>query len=311
VLLGVRSVAGVDQRELVAELYRTPPAEFVAARNAKAAELKKAGEKELAAEVAKLRRHSPAHWALDVLAHTQRALVDTWADAADRVREAQRAAIEGRAGEDLREVLTELRRHTAALAEAAPDGAPVAELPATLAAVAASEEATAELRAGLLGAGLPADDSIFGGGTSAPARRAKKPAAKKPSTAKAPAPTKKAGHLRVVPSPRDDSKLRRQLDEATRAADDARTDLEMAEADADDAAAEESAAEAEVASTAEAIDTAREAVSAAESAHRDAKQRAAAAHKAQAAAEVRLERARAAAERAVAKVAAAQHALDD
>ena len=167
----MRSVAVVDQHELVAELYRTPPADFVAARNEKVADLKRAGQKELAAEIAKLRRHSPAHWALDVLAHTHRKAVGAWADTADRVRAAQRAAIEGRRGEDLRDVLAELRKHTAALADAAPDGAPVSELPGALAAIAASDEATAELRSGLLGAGLPADDSIFAGATSASPRR--------------------------------------------------------------------------------------------------------------------------------------------
>jgi hypothetical protein len=138
--------------ELAAELLRTPPAEFVAARNARVAELKAAGERELAARIARLRRPRPAEWALNVVAHADPDVVDAWADVADSVRAAQQDATGGKTRTDLREMLTEWRARTADVVAAAPDGASTGELTALLTEIGGSADATAALRAGLVGA---------------------------------------------------------------------------------------------------------------------------------------------------------------
>ena len=57
----------------VDDLYQRVPGEFVAARNQLVRELKKAGEKDRAAEVAKLRRPSVGAWAVNQLARRDRA----------------------------------------------------------------------------------------------------------------------------------------------------------------------------------------------------------------------------------------------
>ena len=54
------------------ELYALDPGDFVTARNELVKRLKKAGDKQLAAEVGKLRRPSPAAWAVNQLARRHR-----------------------------------------------------------------------------------------------------------------------------------------------------------------------------------------------------------------------------------------------
>jgi hypothetical protein len=138
----------VDERTVAAELLRVPPSEFVAARNARVAELKAGGDRELAEAVAKLRRHSAAEWALNVIAHEHPDLVGDWAAAAADARAAQESS-----SGNLRQALADWRATTAAVVRAAPRAAPKGELTAELTQIGGSPDATARFVAGLLGAG--------------------------------------------------------------------------------------------------------------------------------------------------------------
>ena len=153
---------------LLHPLLLTPPAEFVAARNALAKSLKAEGRRDDAAQVAAIRRPSWADWAVNSAARTQPDLATAFADAADAMRDAQTAAVEGRRADvagalrALRGRTTELaKRANASLADAgrSPD---IAELTERLAAVAADESATAQLRAAVLRSTTDGGDAIAG-----------------------------------------------------------------------------------------------------------------------------------------------------
>gem|GEM_PF-5719752 len=145
--------------DLLRWLYAHAPSEFVAARNAKVKELKGAGEREAAAAVAALRRHTPAEWALDVASAEEPDPVRRFAARAGAVRDAQAS------GQGLREALRDLRDVSAELTRAvvARSGVEAADVAAALAAAATSEAATAALLAGTLGAEqAEATDPLFG-----------------------------------------------------------------------------------------------------------------------------------------------------
>jgi len=87
----------------VDDLYGLPFDEFVPARNALARELRKAGKRDEAAEVAALRKPSVAAWAVDQLVRTQRQAVSELFDAGDALRAAQDDVLAGRGdGQSLR-----------------------------------------------------------------------------------------------------------------------------------------------------------------------------------------------------------------
>jgi hypothetical protein len=87
----------------VDDLYGLPFDEFVPARNALARELRKAGKRDEAAEVAALRKPSVAAWAVDQLVRTQRKAVSELFDAGDALRAAQDDVLAGRGdGQTLR-----------------------------------------------------------------------------------------------------------------------------------------------------------------------------------------------------------------
>ena len=243
--------------ELTAELFVTPPAEFVAVRNRFAKELKAAGRSELAARVAKLRRPSVTHWALNVAARSEPEIASAWADSAEVARAAQEAG----APTDMREALAALRAATAALVKVAGRHAPVGDVSIALAELAASPEQSQALRVGLLGADV----------RDVPAA----PGTRRRAVAKRPAGTPSA----------DDTARRRAIDRARAKLDAAETAL----ADAD--AAVESADDAAIAAAAE-LDAARRAVADAEAAVAAADRRREAARRKQASAGDRLERAR-------------------
>ena len=70
----------------VAQLYGLPPNEFVPHRNALARDLRKAGDRERAAEVAKLKRPTVGAWAVNQLARRNRKDLDLLLDAGHRLR---------------------------------------------------------------------------------------------------------------------------------------------------------------------------------------------------------------------------------
>jgi hypothetical protein len=155
--------------------------------------LKAAGDREQAAAVAAVRRPAWVDWALNVVAAEHAGDVERFADAAEAMRAAQRSAVTGQAGVDLRSAMLGLRDRTGELARRANTvltgrGRPSAlpDITERLAEVATSDASTEQLRAGLL-LGDAGDDGDLGFGDvdaddTAPAR-ARKP---KPKPAKEP-----------------------------------------------------------------------------------------------------------------------------
>jgi hypothetical protein len=248
--------AQVDEQAVAAELLRVPPNEFVAARNARVAELKAAGDRELAGAVAKLRRQSAAEWALNVIAHEHPDLVGDWAAAAADARTAQ----ESPSG-NLRQALADWRAVTAQVVRAAPRGSPKGELTAELTQIGSSPEATATFVAGLLGAG----------DTNA-AVAADTPRRKSPGTGSAEQskPSKKSKEPVV------DLKAAQRREKALAAA---RRAVARATADAESAEQEATDADAAFDDAAAQVESARAALATAEQECERAKRRAAAAHK--------------------------------
>src|SRR3954468_8667364 len=80
--------------EEVAELYGEPLNEFVPRRDALVRELRKAGDRERAAEGAKLKRPTVAAWAVNQLARRNRKDLDLLLDAGHRLRTGQVQALE-------------------------------------------------------------------------------------------------------------------------------------------------------------------------------------------------------------------------
>ncbi len=251
--------------ELPAELFVTPPAEFVATRNRIAKELKAAGRSELAARVAKLRRPSATHWALNTAGRSEPDVASAWADSAEIARYAQAADTPT----DMREALTALRAATAALVKVAGRHAPVGDVSIALAELASSPERSEALRGGLLGAN-PNDVPSGRSSGRAAGTTARKSTARKSTARKWSADVK--ARQRAV------DQARSKVDAAAAAMADADVAVESAERSA-------AAAEAE-------LDAARRAVAAAEAAIADADRRRETARLEQASTAERLERAR-------------------
>src|SRR3954470_3081190 len=79
------------------DLYGLPLEEFTPARDSAARALRKAGERETAAQVAKLPKPSPAAWAANQVAREQPELIAALLDAGAALRAAQDAAMSGAA----------------------------------------------------------------------------------------------------------------------------------------------------------------------------------------------------------------------
>lgn len=85
-------MAGGDATD---ELYGLDPNDFVAARNDLAKRLRKEGDRELAGEVAKLRRPTPAAWAVNQLTRRHREEVEELVRLGEALRAAQDEALAG------------------------------------------------------------------------------------------------------------------------------------------------------------------------------------------------------------------------
>jgi hypothetical protein len=79
----------VTDARTLAPLFRVPPEQFTAARNQLVAELRRAGNAPTAAAVAKLPRPTPVVWAINQVAHEDRAAIDRLVTVADQLRRAQ------------------------------------------------------------------------------------------------------------------------------------------------------------------------------------------------------------------------------
>ena len=103
-------------------LYGAPPEAFIDERKRLVKELRSAGERPAAAEVAKLRKPSAAAWALNHVSREAPAVVVEWLAAGERLRDASaRPAQVG--GEEVRAAIAAHRAATARLLEVVRDSA--------------------------------------------------------------------------------------------------------------------------------------------------------------------------------------------
>lgn len=145
--------------QIAAELYTLAPADFTAARNERAADIRKA-DPQLAKRIRALHRPTQAAWAANLLAHRHPDVVSELLDLGRALRDAQ----ERFAGERLRELVEQRRQlvrvlTARAVQDAAAAGHPlgagaVADLDGTLSAALADPDAAGALAAGRLTAAL-------------------------------------------------------------------------------------------------------------------------------------------------------------
>src|SRR5215203_1884 len=90
-------------------LYRGPLEEFIAARNALAARLRKEKRADDAAEAKALPKPTPSAWAVNQLFERRPEKMDALLGAGKRARAAQREAVSGRGAESLRESIRAAR----------------------------------------------------------------------------------------------------------------------------------------------------------------------------------------------------------
>ena len=150
----------MDVESATDELYGVSPPEFTAARNAKAAEARKAGLADVAASLKKLRKPSAGAWLANLLVRERPEEIGTLLDLGDSLREARTTP----GGDEIRrvskqkvEVVSTLIRHAKARASRLghpPSASVVEELEMTLDAAFADPQAATTLRQGRLTTGL-------------------------------------------------------------------------------------------------------------------------------------------------------------
>jgi hypothetical protein len=242
-----------------ATLYGGSLSGFTAARQERAKQLRTAGDRDLAAAVAKVAKPTVAAWAVDQVAHHYGRELRAFLDAGTAVREAQARLLRGRGSrESLESALEEERRQVRSLAELArglladagqrPTQATLEKVRETLHAATLDEEIAADVAAGALGKEQRASgfDAILAmpvsrsaKGRSAPAARARTRKAAEPDPevdeeVERTAAARRKAELDAARSElreaRDDvAGRRRELRAAEQAADDARTALQKAE----------------------------------------------------------------------------------
>lgn len=157
----------------VDELYALDPADFVAARNQLVRRLRKAGNRDLASQVATLRRPSPGAWAVNQLARHHRDELDGLLRLGEALRAAQGRALGGADAADLRDAGRARREAVARLSDLAMGllvergtGAEAhhSEVAATLDAASLDAESAQEVASGRLTSALepPSGFDAFG-----------------------------------------------------------------------------------------------------------------------------------------------------
>ncbi|MBF6435439.1 hypothetical protein [Nocardia cyriacigeorgica] len=282
--------------EIAAELYGLDPGEFVAARKDRAAQAKRAGDSDLAAEVAELRKPTVAAWTVNLLARAAPDEVDALLRLGEALREAQREL----SGADLRALTRQRQQVVTALARRAgelaaehdrPVGEPVLrEVATTLTAALADPEVADQVRDGTLATAA----TYEGFGDAAPALTAVPDAdtgTGRRDRARTAARHGARGRRRVDRAAEQRKAAENELDEARRTAESARAEQDSAERDAADA--ERRLREAD-----ELVTRLRAELTAAEEQHRFARTAERAAREAARTAATELERARRRVERA-------------
>src|SRR6266508_6447158 len=142
--------------EVAGRLYELPPEEFIAARAEEAEQARKAGDRELAAAITKLRKPTVGAWVVNLLAHRRPDLVRELLALATALRHAQRE-LRGEEMRDLslrrRETVSALARDALGLAVASGrrrEALPAAEVEATLTAALSDPEIGEAVRTGQL-----------------------------------------------------------------------------------------------------------------------------------------------------------------
>jgi hypothetical protein len=149
-------VAVLTLAEIADELYALAPAEFTAARNARAREVKDSRDLELAQRVVELRKPSPAAWAVNLLARERGAELTDLAELGVAMREAQQDLDRAQLAEFTRQrraLVSALAREAAALAAEARHNltaAVVDDVAQTLQAALNDPSAAAAVRSGRL-----------------------------------------------------------------------------------------------------------------------------------------------------------------
>ncbi|HKQ67718.1 MAG TPA: hypothetical protein VJT73_00190 [Polyangiaceae bacterium] len=109
----------MDPRTARDELFAAPFDQFVETRARLAAELARAGQKDEGRALQKLRRPTLSAWATNQVVRRERAVVDAFCEASDRLRRSQGAMAAGASGRAEYQAAAEIYRHaTAALADA-------------------------------------------------------------------------------------------------------------------------------------------------------------------------------------------------
>ena len=143
-------------------LYALAPAEFTAARNAAAREVKDSADLELAARVQELKKPSPAAWAVNLLARQRADELEQLAELGETMREAQEELDRAQLGELTRQrraLVNALAREASGLASEARHNLTatvVEEVAKTLQAALNDPAAAAAVRSGRLVRGLEA-----------------------------------------------------------------------------------------------------------------------------------------------------------
>lgn len=255
------------------DLYGLPLDRFTAERTALAKELRKAGRRDEAESVTKLRKPSLAAWAVNQLVRTQGRAVSELFTAGDDVQKAQSDLLSGGGrSEALRDALAHERRAVRELVGVArgllnSNGhelgpATLERVSETLEAAALEAEARVQVQEGCLdrelrhvGLGAPPP---AGAPTTPPPGAATKPSAK-------PRRGGRSARARATPPPPPPSALRRREAETRRAVGRAARELKIAQAARDAAADKLAAADA-------ALGRAQEQAEHAEEAHRRAEE---------------------------------------
>jgi hypothetical protein len=173
---GVDEQPGQAEQGAVEDLYRLPPDEFVAARDAAARELRSAGDRAAADRVRALRKPTVAAWALNQAVRAVPGPADELVAVAQDVREAQERALTGGDATALREAARRKRDAIQALTAAASRvlttagrdaRAQAVAISSTLEAAASDPTVAAVLRAGCIAGDPVPEDTAFGFGFGA------------------------------------------------------------------------------------------------------------------------------------------------
>jgi hypothetical protein len=218
----------MDLESTIDELYGVIPSEFTAARNAKATEARKAGLADVAASLKELRKPSAGAWLANLLVRERSKEIEHLTELGDSLRGPRNSG----GGDKIRRVsrqkvdaVSKLVRH--AKAKASQMGHPasasaVEELGMTLDAAFADPQAAAELRQGRLSTGLRYSGLGF---TAQP-------------EARSPARAKGSGSAGDSTSEARQIAARRDVDKATREAEQADAQVEKARQAVKEVAAE-------------------------------------------------------------------------